>query len=229
MVRIYVFDAGGEKKAAERRRYKPSAPLAYFEKKAAAEPPGRAALTRLEGELLARAMELGHTTVLPDDILQKSEFGKLEFTNKDKNRPKTEISFSHSKELLVLCISLSGAVGIDVEPSDRPLSSGVRERFLSGFYPEYSDIECEIYEALPQGAALSISPLRAVAPPEDSSDDMRRWTAMEALVKMQGGGISSYGDADGIMKSADLFGFVYKSRSGKSYTVTVAKEKEKQE
>lgn len=229
MVRIYVFDVGGEEKAAERRRYKPSAPLAYFEKKAAGEPPERSALTRLEGELLCYVLELGHTTVSPDDILQKSEFGKLEFTNNDKNRPKTEISFSHSGEVLALCVSLSGAVGIDVEGVETELPSGVCERFLSGFYPEYSEMNCEVFEVFSEDGGLSLSPLSGIAPPDNLPDGIRRWTAMEALVKMRGRGLSQYKKARELMRSAELFSFSIRTKSGKKYIVTVAEEKKKQE
>ena len=225
MLRIYIFRVCKGENRAEHPRANAGAPLAYFQKKAESESGERRELTLLEGELLSFAMARENTSAKPSDSLEKGKFGKLRFAKSGENEPKTEFSFSHSGEVLALSISENGAVGIDVEENKSEYSTGVEEKFLSGFYPEYSYVNAEIYEVYRDGEGLSCAPIDGALPPSGDADFFSRWTAMEALLKMQGEGLSAYKRAREIMEVADLFAFECEVGE-KSYTVTVAREKQ---
>ena len=228
MLRIYIFRVCKSESTAEHPLKNAGAPLAYFQKKAEGESGERRELTLLEGALLSYAIDNENAGTKSIGLLEKDEFGKLRFTKNGENDREIEFSFSHSGELLVLAISDSGAVGIDVEENKSECSPGVEERFLSGFYPEYTDLNPEIYEVFFDGDGLSSEPVFGATLSDSSPEFFRRWTAMEALVKMQGEGISAYKRAREIMAGAELFAFT-REDGKRSYTVTLAHKKQSDE
>lgn len=196
-------------------------PLAFFEEKAKGERGARRALTLAEGEILHLALlEFCEKENAPKTI-EKAEFGKLKFTKTDKN---IKFSFSHSAQILVLCVSDEGEVGVDVEKVDSKVHKGAA-RFLEGFYPTTLPLlSTEVFEVteLPH----TVGRVAKTALEEVFSEDsfLLRWTALEAVLKMSGEGLAAYKSAASLLPFINLSSGIYTSKNSDKYLITLAKK-----
>lgn len=222
MVKVYIFNISEDEKNKESAPTRGGSPFAYFEKKASGESGARRELTLAEGELLHLALTDGYTKEMPDGFFEKDGFGKLKFTKRGKNNQRIEFSLAHAEKILVLAVSSGAAVGVDTEPLGRRICVGVESRFLDGFTPRFFELDAQVVEVKRRVGALYATEIKSPAPLPEGEASLRKWTAMEALVKMTGEGLSGHKKASAIHSRARLSGFIYEAADGKKYAVTLA-------
>ena len=222
MVKVYIFNVSERRKKTESAPIWGGSPFAYFEEKARTERGKRREITLAEGEILHFIFTDGYKKEEPDGIFEKGEYGKLKFTNYNEKAPKIDFSIAHTKDTLVVALSDGAPVGIDVEPFERELSDGVEGRFLGGFMPRILPFSDELYEVKKKEANLSLFEITPQKKPPNEAAPLTRWTAMEALVKMSGEGLSACKKANALLDKTELSSFYYCGKNGEKYILTLA-------
>ncbi len=155
--------------------------------------------------------------------------------NSLQNAPKFNIS--HDLGLAVCVISNSCEVGVDVQsmPKRRLNLSRIADRFFAPLRridplipeePEDDELEVSVLFFTECGGELSLSELdklslKRVRDALSSSDFLSKWTLLEAVLKMSGGGFGDSAAANELLANSDTVTFSLK-HNGDEYFISAA-------
>ena len=181
-----------------------------------------------------------------DFSLERGEYGKPKFSSLP-----ISFSISHRGDVVAIILSDEGEVGVDLEaviPSER--AAGIEARFLKDLYPEDGKIGNIEISFATLGADGEIRELEIIYPadnPESSDNPLKttendnynlhitriqpshditsRWTALEALLKLSGGGFADFPRAALLADTSRIASFSL-PWCGAEYRISVAIKKQ---
>ena len=166
-----------------------------------------------------------------DLSIKRGKFGKPEFSSMP-----ILFNISHRGETVAIVLSDEREVGVDIEPLiDEKRAAGIESRFLNGFMPEDGGLDnLEVIYALfdhlgqieeLKSIDMSAEPFNTekaensknivkydnnnlrIARTSPSYDITTRWTALESVIKMSGGGFADFPRLDALASISCIASF----------------------